>query len=139
MKDKIKIYLDYLPFSILLVSAIILIRTVLTTNILLVTKHYIGFVFLIITAIFFFARHLYGVFFLGFTLFVGLCGILSFSPAITSTTFGLGGSENGVTLMRFQPIFLLWLVIYFVVSGRYFVGIASRKYWVEVKKKSRRL
>jgi hypothetical protein len=137
MKNNLKKYLDYIPLIILLISAVILIWTVATSDILLVWKHYIGLTFLVITPVLFYLRHLYGVLFLGLTLFVGLLGLLSFSPAITTTSFGLGNSEEGITLLRFQPIFLLWIVIYFVISGRYFVGIASKKYWEEVKNNER--
>ena len=135
MNPKIKIYLDYLPLIILLTSAVILIWTVSASDIAFVRRHYIGLIFLTITTTLFFIRHLFGVLFLGFTLILGLFGILSFSPAITTTYFGFGNSDNGITLLIFQPIFLLWIVIYFIVSGRHFVGIVTRKYWVEVKNK----
>jgi hypothetical protein len=94
-------------------------------------------IFLVVAVVLFYVKHLYGVLFIGVTLIVGLVGLLSYSPAITAYTFGVGNSENGVSVLRFQPIFLLWVVIYFVTSGRHFVGLASRKYWVEVRNNER--
>ena len=137
MRNRIKIYLDYLPLIILLISVVVLIWTVSTSEIVLAGKHYIGLVFLAIAIVLFYIRHLYGVLFVGFTLIVGLVGLLSYSPAITTYSIGTGNVENGVTLLRIQPIFLVWLVIFFVVSGRHFVGIASRKYWNEVRNNER--
>ena len=138
MSAKTKKLLDYIPFLILVVSTIILLLRVSNSEMLLVWKHYLGIMLLITIAVLFYIRHLFGVLFLGFTLLTGLIGLLSYSPAITTTSFGLGiGEEGSITLLRFQPIFLLWLTIYFILSGKYFVGIASSKYWREVKNKER--
>ena len=138
MSAKTKKLLDYIPFLILVVSTIILSIRVSNSEILLVWQHYTGIIFLLVNAIVFYIRHLFGVLFLGFTLLIGLIGLLSYSPAITTTSFGFGSGEDGsITLLRFQPIFLLWLTIYFIVSGGYFVGIASSKYWQEVRNKER--
>jgi hypothetical protein len=133
MKNKIRTYLSYLPLLILLVSAAILIWTISSSDIVLTWKHYIGLVLLAIATVLFFIRHLYGVLLTAVILLLGLIGILSYSPAITMFSFGWGTPDKGVTLLVFQPIFLLWTVIYCIVSGRHFVGIASREYWVEVR------
>jgi len=133
MKRNVPTYLDYIPLIILIVSAARLIFTVTNSEILLVWKHYLGLGFLTLAIVLFFLRHLYGVLFLGVLLLFGLIGIISFSPAIRTTSFGFGDS----TLPSFQPIFLLWLAIYFIVSWRQIVGIGTRQYWKEVKNKVR--
>jgi hypothetical protein len=137
MTNKIKTYLDFVPLIILFISAVFLIWAVSTSAILLTWEHYLGLTFLTIAVVLFFVRHLYGVLFVGLTLIVGLIGLLSYSPEITTFYFGIGIKEKQVTILRFQPIFLLWLIIYFVISGRHLVGIASRKYWVEVRNNER--
>jgi hypothetical protein len=137
MKKSIRIYLDYVPLLILMASAALLIWSVFNDGIVLNWKHYTGLILLVVCVILFLARHLYGVLFLGVTLVAGLIGLLSYSGAIRTISFGLGDTEDGVTLLRFQPIFLLWLVIYFVVSGRHIVGIGTKKYWDEVKARQR--
>jgi hypothetical protein len=138
MTVKTKVYLDYIPFLILIVSAVILLIKVNSSDILLRWKHYVGILFLIIIAILFYVRHLFGVLFLGLTLIIGLIGLLSYSPVITTTSFGFGsGGEGSIYLLRFQPVFLLWLILYFILSGRHFVGIASNKYWKEVRNRER--
>jgi hypothetical protein len=138
MRPKTKIYLDYIPLLILFCSSAYLLWTIATTNIGLVGRHYIGLAFLLVTVLLFFIRHLFGVLFLGFTNILGFFGFLSYSPAIFTTTFGktLGEGEH-LTLLSFQPIFLIWITIYFVLSGRYYVGIISKKYWSEVKNGTR--
>jgi len=137
MNRKIRVYLDFIPLLILFISAAFLVRAAATSEILLQKRHYVGLIFLVLTTTLFFVRRLFGVLFLGLTLLLGLIGVLSYSPGIITTSFGFGDGENGVTLVRFQPIFLLWIVVYFTVSWRHIVGIGTRKYWNEVKNKER--
>lgn len=137
MTTGIKRYLDYVPIGILGVSAAYLLWTVSTTTIILGWKHYVGLAFLALSASLFFVKHLYGVLCVGFTLLLGLIGMLSFSPAITVYSIGSGSGDSGVTFLRLQPVFLLWVTIYFLLCGRYFVGIASRRYWTEVRTNKR--
>jgi hypothetical protein len=138
VKDKFKIYLDYIPLLILLGSALYLLWIIASSDIMLVWKHYVGIAFLVLTILLFFVRHLFGVLCLGLTLLIGVTGFLSYSPAITTTTFWFGdGGNNSITLLKFQPVFVLWIILYFIVSGRHFTGILSKEYWVEVKNKQR--
>jgi hypothetical protein len=47
---------------------------------------------------------------------------------VTTTTWTIGRSED-VQLPIFygQPIFLLWLIIHFIVSGKHYIGILTKK------------
>ena len=94
MKKNVKIYLDYLPLVILFICAISLVRAAGTSETLLQKRHYVGLAFLALTIILFFVRHLFGILFLGLTLLFGLVGVLSYSPTILTTAFGLGPSEK---------------------------------------------
>ena len=133
-KNNIKLYLDYIPYIILCVSTFTLIWTISTTNILLVRRHYLGLILLPIVAILFYKKHLFGVLSLGLTLVVGLIGFISYSPSITTFSFGFGNASDwSVDIIKFQPIFLLWLIIHFLLSGRYYVGILSKKYWLNFR------
>lgn len=134
-RDKIKTLFDYLPLMILIIYTVILLWTIVTTNIVLQSEHYIGLLFLTLTIIMFVKRHKLGVLFTGLTLILGLFFILSYSGTITINSFG--GSLNGHSLgdLKIQAIFLLWLVIHFIVSGRHYVGILTRKYWQDLLNK----
>ena len=85
---------------------------------------------LVIVSIGFLLNHKIGVLISGLTIILGLFGLLSFSPTITTTIFGIG--EQKITLLRFQPIFVLWATIHFILSGRYYVGIVNKKYWEDI-------
>ncbi|MDX1937439.1 MAG: hypothetical protein SFU21_09975 [Flavihumibacter sp.] len=135
MKKNIRRILDYIPLVILVVLAIILISTVYEEDILLGWKHWVGFVFLIITLAAFFYFHPLGVLLSGLTLILGLVGLLSFDPVLTITSFGLGPSESGITIFRGQPVYFIWLFIHFLVSGRFYVGIITKQYWTTFLKK----
>lgn len=128
-KNKIKKLLDFIPLIILTVYAIIMLWTVSTTNIVLQDEHYVGLTLLVITVGLFIMRHKLGVLSLGLTLLLGLFKVISYSAVITFHSFG--GSVNGHSSpeIKIQAIFLLWLFIHFIVSGRHYVGIATKKYW----------
>jgi len=128
-KEEIKYYLDFVPIVILSVFAIILIWTVSTTNILFSYEHYVGLTLLVITLGLFVKHHKLGVLSLGLTLFLGLFNVLSYSAKITYHVYGGSINGNSSPEIRIQTIFLLWLSIHFVVSGRYYIGITSKKYW----------
>src|SRR5687768_13866886 len=108
-KEKTKNILDLIPFAILLLSALILIWTVFTSDIALQWKHIVGLCCLPIVGFAFWYRHKVGVLTLGLTLLVGLISLLSYSPAINTSTWFVGQ----VPVFYGQPIFLLWLVIHF--------------------------
>jgi hypothetical protein len=135
-KDKIKNLLDFVPLIILTIYAIVLVWTVATTDIVFSYEHYIGLTLLAITAGLFIKRHKLGVLSLGLTLVLGLFKVLSYSAVITFHSFG--GSINGHSSpeLRIQAIFLLWLLIHFIVSGRHYVGILTKKYWLDLLNKS---
>jgi tetrahydromethanopterin S-methyltransferase subunit G len=128
-RDKTKQLLDFIPLAILTVSAIILLWAVASSNVGLLWRHIVGLIVLAINFLLFWWRHKIGVISLGSTLILGLFGLLSFSPTITTSTFGLGNEDSGITIFYGQVIFLLWLLIHFIVSGRHYVGILTKKYW----------
>jgi hypothetical protein len=106
--------------------------TVFTTNIVLQSEHYIGLTLLVITAGLFIKRHKLAILLLGFTLLLGLFKVVSYSAVITF--YSSGGSINGHSSpdIKIQAIFILWLLIHFIVSGRHYVGIATKKYWQDL-------
>jgi len=130
MTSTVKKKMDFIPLIILFVSASYLMWTFLDGQILFIWKHYLGFLMLVIVSIGFLLNHKIGVLISGITIILGLFGLLSFSPTITTTIFGIG--EQKITLLRFQPIFVLWATIHFILSGRYYVGIVNKKYWEDI-------
>ena len=129
-KDKIKKLLDFLPLLILTISAIVLGWTVATTDIGFFWKHIVALIVLPLNYLAFWWRHKVGVLALGFTLIIGLLSLLSYSPSVTTSTWTIGkSSDSQIPIFYGQPIFLLWLLIHFIVSGRHYVAILTKKYW----------
>ena len=129
-KEKVKNVLDYIPFIILTVAALFLIWTVATTNIRLHWKHIAGLCFLTMVGLAFWHQHKIGVLTLGISLILGLFGLLSYSPAISTITMTIGKpGDSQIPVFYGQTIFLLWLLLHFIVSGRHYVGILTKKYW----------
>lgn len=132
-KDKIKNLFDFLPLLILTVSAIVLVGTVISNDTGFLWKHIVGLCFLPIIFLAFWWRHKIGVLVLGLTLVLGLLSLLSYSHSVTTTTWTIGKSEDfQLPIFYGQPIFLLLLIIHFIVSGRHYVGILTKKYWQDL-------
>jgi hypothetical protein len=132
-KNKIKNLLDIVPLIILTISAIILVWTVATTDSAFLWKHIVGLIILPLNYLLFWWRHKIGVIGLGLTLIIGLLSLLSYSHIVTTSTYSIGKSEDfQIPIFYGQPIFLLWLLIHFVVSGRHYVGILTKKYWQDL-------
>lgn len=134
-RDKGKKLLDFAPLIILTIQAIILVWTVTTTDIAFLWKHIVGLLILPVNFWVFRWQHKFGVLFLGLTLIIGLLGFLSYSPEVETTTITLGRNK-AIPVFYGQPIFLLWLLIHFIVSGRHYVGIVTKEYWAELLNKS---
>jgi hypothetical protein len=134
MTTRTKKRLDYLPYTVLILSAVYLIYSRISGDILLQLRHVAGLVLLPLPAVLFFYRHKLGVLSLGLVILSGLVGGISYSPAIHTITFGKSlNNGDSFPLLYFQPIFLLWALLHFTLSGRYYTGIASKKYWENIK------
>ncbi len=128
-KDKLKNLLDFVPLTILTVNAGVLIWTISTTNIILQSEHYIGLTLLVMTILASIKTHKLLVLLLGLIILLGVFKIVSFSAIIMY--YAIGGSLNGHSSgdIKIQPLFLLWLFIHLLVSGRHYIGIFTTKYW----------
>lgn len=132
--EKLKRVLDYIPFIILVIFFIILVVKISTAGYSFLWKHIVGLVLICINAFLLYRNHKVGVLFLCFVLLVGLASFMSYDVEITTITYTIGKDENfQVPVFRGQPIFLLWLLIHFVLSFRYYVGILTKKYWIQFK------
>lgn len=133
MTQQTKKLLDYLPSIALILSAIVLLMERFSGGVLLQVRHIVGLILLPISFACFFIRHKLGVLATGLVILLGLFGALSFSPAIGTMTFGktFGDGEH-LPLLYFQPIFLVWLTLHLILSGRYYTGIASKRYWQQI-------
>jgi hypothetical protein len=128
-KQNIRKLLDYLPLTCLIISAFSLLLARLNGQILLQVRHIVGLAALLLPLTLFFVRHKLGVLATGLVILIGLFGGLSYSPAITTTTIGKTWGDSQITLLYFQPIFIIWAILHFIVSGRYYTGVASKRYW----------
>jgi hypothetical protein len=131
-KEKIKNLLDFVPLIILTVYAFILVWTVVSLETGFLWEHIVGLSFLPINYFLFWWRHKVGIIGLGLTLLIGLFGLLSYSHSMSITTHWIGLGDIGIPVFYGQPIFLLWLLIHIIVSGRHYVGIVTKKYWLEL-------
>jgi len=139
LKNRIKYFLDFIPLIILATSATLLFWTISTTNIVLQSEHYLGLIFLILTAVLFAKSHKLGVIILGITILLGIFKVLSFSPAITSYSIGGSINEHSSYSINIQVIFILWLFVHLVLSWRHYVGIMTKKYWQDILYRSESL
>jgi hypothetical protein len=131
-KQRKKYWLDFIPLLILTVYVVILIWTVSTTNIIFSYEHYIGLTLYVIATGLLIKIHKLGVLVLGVTLLLGVFKVLSYSAVIIYHSYG--GSLNGYSSpeIKIQSIFILWLLVHFIISGRHYIGILTKKYWQDL-------
>jgi hypothetical protein len=127
---KFKLVLDYIPLFILSTCALRLLWLDISGEIgFLLWKHILGLVLLPIVYYLFYRNHKLGVLGLGTIIIIGLFGFISYSPAISISTLYWSPSDIDIPFFYGQPIFVLWLTIHLILSFRYYIGIATRKYW----------
>ena len=127
-RDKIKNLLDYIPLIALTVSSFILIETVTATHTSFLWKHIVGLIILPIIYFMFWWRHKTGVVILGLTILLGLLAVISYSYNVITIGYfiAFGTAELNVSC---QPIFLLWIILHFIFSFRYYRGVFTKQYW----------
>lgn len=131
-KQKIRYILDYIPLFILVITANILLIMRFQNEVYLQRKHVVGIMLLPINFVLFRWNHHIGILGLGFTIFAGLFGLLSYSPATPVYYYFLTVGSVDIPLFYGQPIFVLWLAIHLVLSGKYYLGIGTKSYWKDI-------
>lgn len=133
MTQNTKKLLDYLPLGALIISAVLLLISFFTSEISLQARHIAGLILLPVPLVAMLYRHKLGVLTLGLVLILGLFGAISFSPAIMTFTLDKTLWNNQtLTFLYLQPIFLLWFILHLILSGRYYTGVLSKKYWENI-------
>ncbi len=128
-KSKLKHLLDILPFVVLCVWAATSITRMIIDHNLIQWQHYLGILFLIATGVLFKKHHQSGVLFLGVTILLALFCILSFNVGLVQSSFFWTPADNRIPLFWGNPIMLLFLLGHVCLSGRWYFGIATKKYW----------
>jgi len=135
-KEKFRNLLDLIPLLILTISAALMIWTVFTQNYSFFWQQLLGLPILAIDICLFFWRHKTGIVFLGITLLLGLFGIISLSYPLYTSRFYFGHDTSGISLYYGDPIYFLWLLIYFILSNRHFYQLDTKKFWIDLFAKS---
>ena len=136
-----KYILDFIPFVAQLVSSTFMVFALLTDDIIPDSKQIIGLVFVFITLCMFLIRHAAGVVALGITLLIGFIGYLTLNVSVQTNAyfFRIGSVEWSTGF--FQPVFLFWLIIHFILSYRCYQEVLSNaRVWFnefKVRKHSR--
>lgn len=128
-KDKVKKLLDYIPLVILSISLAYLLYFRVTEEILITWRHWVAILLLPVNYYLFRLNHQLGILVLGLILLIGLFGITQYSPGVSISYLYWTPLGAKIPLFYGQPIFLLWIVIHYVISGRYYFGIATKEYW----------
>lgn len=131
-KGSIKKLLDYIPLVILTIYAGYVIWIRIDENILLSWRHWVGLLLLPVNYLIFAKNHQLGVLMLGLILLIGLLGITQYSPGVSIASAWVSFFGVKIPIFYGRPIFLLWLTLYFIISGKYYIAILTRKYWIEL-------
>lgn len=128
-RQQLKRLLDYIPVVVLAILVSDMTYAWINDNIMLTYRHWLGIAFFTTTCIVVIINHQLGVLILGLTLIMGLFGITQYSRGVSITSVYWTPFDAKITLFYGVPSFLFWLSLHFVLSGRYYVGIFTMKYW----------
>ena len=126
-KNRLKYFLDFVPLIIISTYSVVSVLTMINTNINLVWQHYLGIIFILLDIILFYKNHQLGVIFLGLTLLLSLITLLSFNVGLVTNSLSITSAR--IPIFYGNAISLVWLILHFILSGRYYVGIVTDKYW----------
>ena len=117
--------LQYIPLAILIIAIGYSIYTTLTTNILLVDKHYWGIFFVLASLAAIVLGPKIGKIITFVTLLFGTLNLIAFTPVIEAYSFGFSLNKAGLDL-KVQP-FSLWIFLLFIIINIKSVGRALRR------------
>ncbi len=126
---KVKHLLDFITVAILIILVINLMRLRLNDELIFTWRHWLGILLVLITCYVFSLNHRLGILALGLTLILGLLSVTQYSPGYSVTSLYWTPFDVRIPIFYGKPIFLLWVVLHFVLSGRYYVGILTKNYW----------
>jgi len=116
--------LQYIPLAILIIAIGYSIYTTLTTNILLVNKHYGGIFFVLASLVAIVLRPKIGKVITFATLLFGTLNLIAFTPVIEAYSFGFNLNKAGLDL-KVQP-FSLWVFLLFIIINIKSIGRTLR-------------
>jgi hypothetical protein len=128
--------LEFIPFVIICVYIILSVIIMLTRGIIIQWQHYLAFPFLLINGLIFYRGHKKGVLFLGFILILGVFGILAFQVGLVGASLYWMPFDVRIPLFIGNPMLFGIFVLHLILSGRYYVGILTRRYWLELNNTS---
>lgn len=130
MTTNAKRLLDYLPFAgILVYSSYEWVRHY-QPGLVIKWPTAWGLLLLFLIAVAFVKKHQLAVLLTGLTCFAGSFNLISISPAITT-----GYIRSAELNLPFYPdfVFIALLLFHFILSGRWYTGILTEKYWQDFK------
>ena len=126
----IKYLLDFIPLLIISIFSIASFWTMLESNISIVWQHYLGIAFILVIVIMFVKNHQLGALFLGLTLVLSLLTFISFNVGVITNY--LSEKKKKIPIFYGNALSLGWLILHLIISFRYYVGIATKKYWQDL-------
>lgn len=135
---KLKYYLDFVPLIVLFVYACLMIVSLSEQHLQPHWKNIIGLIVLPINMQLLLKKHKLGVVVLGCTIMLGVVGVMSFDAAISIHTISVGKTENlFIPIFYGQPVFLMLLLLHFLISGKNYLGVLTKSFWIDILKNTR--
>ena len=127
MKPRLKYWLDFIPLLFVVLYVGYSVITMWSNNIVLQAQHYLAIAFIMLDVIILIKHHQSGLILFGFILLSGLFNIVSFDVGVVRHSADITAAR--LPIFRGNATCLLLLVIHFIFSFRYYVGILTKSYW----------
>ena len=125
--------LDLLPFAGLCVSLIVALIIMVMSEHVIQWQHYLAALFLTCNGILFYNSHKKGVLFCGLVVVLGIIGVLAFQVGLVGASVYWTPGDLRIPVFAGNPILLIVFIVHLVLSGRFYVGIATKRYWQNLR------
>ena len=134
IKGNTKYLLDFIPAIILIGYTVRLIGLLISGTVRIEWMNFTGFAVLPLVIFLLIKQHQLGVLALGLVLLLAIFGAVSFTDGISTWGGGLGKKGSAFSFELYgKPVFIIYFILHVILSGRFYTGILTRKYWVALK------
>jgi hypothetical protein len=127
---------DFIPLILVVIAGLYYSFTALSSVSGFSLKQLVGLFLLTLAVVFFAIKLRIGVLVLGLFFILGWFGVVSISNDNFTVSSGINAFETYIPFFNGHPVILIGTILHFIMSGKHYFGIGTKKYWLDFLKGS---